>query len=210
MFKVKVFRNGEAGCDHLADLMYQLRHKVFYEQLKWDVSSVNGREIDEYDDADAAYCVVTDESEKVLFGTWRFRPSTEKNMLKDLFPQLLDGNPYPAADDVWEISRLAVDHDKFPTTTPGFGMVSLAIFAGTCEFMLQNNISRMLQATIPPVIQSVAKMGFDTYPMGEPQMMGRAFSIAMDFPLTQKNIQLIDQWSKKIESEVGLEVNYTK
>lgn len=208
MFKVTVFRHGDTRFGSLADKMYQLRHKVFFEQLKWDVKSVDGREVDCYDDAYTAYCVVTDPDEKLVYGSWRFRPTTQPNMLKDLFTELMDGEPVPCADDVWEISRLAVDHDLFPTTTPGFGMVSLAIFVGTCKFMQANGLTRMIQATIPPVINSVASMGFDTYPMGEPRMMGKAFSIAMDYPLTDNNIQLIAKWEEKIAAEVGLEVQY--
>ena len=51
---------------HRQDLddMYRLRHKVFYEELKWDVKSVNGMEKDEYDEKHAHYIIYKEQNEQ--------------------------------------------------------------------------------------------------------------------------------------------------
>ncbi|MDZ7811093.1 MAG: acyl-homoserine-lactone synthase [Arhodomonas sp.] len=77
------------------DGIYRFRHRVFHQRLGWEVSSARGREMDEYDDLDPVYIAYRRSAEEVI-GTFRLLPTTGPYMLRDVFPQLLRGEPFPA------------------------------------------------------------------------------------------------------------------
>ena len=108
MSEVSVLRrNPEAPEPDVLQEVYRLRDAVFRERLAWDVASQDGCERDRYDDFCPVYLIANDDDGRVE-GCWRLLPTTGPYMLRDVFPELLDGHPPPAAADVWEISRFAV------------------------------------------------------------------------------------------------------
>ena len=88
--------------------MFKLRDRVFRGRLGWDVTSVDGKEKDEYDDMNPVYMLSCNEKKQVE-GCWRILPTTGPYMLRDVFPELLRGERLPEDDNIWELSRLAVD-----------------------------------------------------------------------------------------------------
>src|SRR5688572_9071670 len=90
-----------------AEAMFRLRYRVFHERLGWDVRAHDGLEIDDYDDLASHYLLALDDG--AVVGGWRLRPTTRPYMLAEVFPQLLGGQAAPRRDDIWEISRFAVD-----------------------------------------------------------------------------------------------------
>jgi acyl homoserine lactone synthase len=60
-------------------------------------------EIDEFDACLPAYLLQTDDQGRIQ-GCVRLLPTTGPTMLRDTFPLLLDGQPAPACDTVWESS----------------------------------------------------------------------------------------------------------
>ena len=96
----------------ILDSMFRLRSAAFSDRLGWDVSSLRGREIDRFDDLDPTYMIARDRIRpQRALGCWRLLPTTGSYMLRDVFPELLDGNPVPRDPRVWEISRYAVTPD---------------------------------------------------------------------------------------------------
>lgn len=92
----------------ILDSMYQFRHKVFHNRLGWSVNTDNGKEIDDFDKLNPYY-VVDFNHQGSVDACWRILPTTGAYMLKDTFPQLLAGHAAPSADNIWELSRFAVD-----------------------------------------------------------------------------------------------------
>ncbi len=92
----------------LIDDMFRLRHAVFSERLKWTSLTPDGRERDIYDRLNPVYLICRDPGGEVI-GCWRLLPTVGPYMLKDIFAHLLHGAPAPEAEDVWEISRFAID-----------------------------------------------------------------------------------------------------
>ncbi len=90
------------------EAMYRLRYRVFKERLKWEVETRNGMERDGFDDLSPTYLLAYDAAENIV-GTWRLLPTTGPNMLRDVFPELLEGQPAPCDPAIWETSRFAVD-----------------------------------------------------------------------------------------------------
>ena len=64
-----------------------------------------GRERDAFDDVNPLYLVSVDPVTEEYWGSLRLLPSTGPNMLRDVFPQLLDGE-YIESATIWECSRI--------------------------------------------------------------------------------------------------------
>ena len=90
------------------EAVFRLRYRVFHERLGWQVSTHAEMEHDDFDELDPLYLLAYDQ-DGGLVGTWRMLPTVGPCMLRDVFPQLLDGGPAPAHPDIWEGSRFAVD-----------------------------------------------------------------------------------------------------
>ena len=91
--------------------IHKLRYNVFHKQLKWDVPVVNEQEIDEYDELNPVFVTAKDHSGE-LMGCLRILKTTNKYMLKDTFPQLLDNQAAPESKSILEISRFATQKSE--------------------------------------------------------------------------------------------------
>ena len=87
--------------------LMRFRAEMFYHRLGWDVTVRDGMEMDQYDDLNPVYVVARGVNDDIQ-SCARLLPTTGPYMLPDIFPQLLRGEPAPAAATVWEFSRLAV------------------------------------------------------------------------------------------------------
>src|ERR1700752_3797681 len=87
------------------DAMFRNRAVTFSERLGWDVTVKDGYERDSFDDANPLYLVSVDPDTEEYWGSLRLLPTTGPNMLRDVFPQLLDGD-YIESATIWECSRI--------------------------------------------------------------------------------------------------------
>jgi acyl homoserine lactone synthase len=89
-------------------LMFQQRYRVFRQRMGWNVPGGDGEERDSFDDHYPIYLLAQDDGCE-LVGSWRFLPTTGPYMLRDVFPQLLEGAKAPYHPQIWEGSRFAVE-----------------------------------------------------------------------------------------------------
>ena len=85
--------------------MFRNRAETFSERLGWEVVVKDGFERDCFDDANPLYLVSVDPDTEEYWGSLRLLPTTGPNMLRDVFPQLLDGG-YLESATIWESSRI--------------------------------------------------------------------------------------------------------
>lgn len=98
----------------LFDQMFRMRAAVFADRLGWDVTVVDGKEVDRFDDEDPLYLLCVDELTHDLKGAVRLLPTTGPNMLRDVFSVLVpDGSVESPL--IWESSRFAIN----PTLSSG-------------------------------------------------------------------------------------------
>jgi N-acyl-L-homoserine lactone synthetase len=136
---------------HLLDQMFRLRARVFAERLKWDVSVVDGKERDRFDDLAPVYLIHTDEEGKEVRGSLRLLPTTGPTVLADFFSDTMPDAALLSAPTIWECTRFCVDEDRLRhrdqivasrALISGLGSVALA--AGI-ESVLGNFDDRMLR-----------------------------------------------------------------
>jgi acyl homoserine lactone synthase len=87
------------------DAMFRNRAETFSARLGWEVVVQNGYERDIFDDANPLYLVSVDPDSEEYWGSLRLLPTTGPNMLRDVFPQLLD-EAYIESATIWESSRI--------------------------------------------------------------------------------------------------------
>jgi N-acyl-L-homoserine lactone synthetase len=96
--------------------MARYRHKVFIEKLDWQLAVEHDIELDQFDGPDTLYVIAFNDMGQVT-GVARLLPTTGSYLLKDVFPQLLEGVQTPCSDTIWELSRFAaVDFDAARTS----------------------------------------------------------------------------------------------
>lgn len=86
------------------DQLFRLRHEIFIKRRGWSLPSVNGWEIDQYDNDDAVYFLDVDD-EDVIRGSIRVTPSMKSSLLADYFPHLVENGAALRAPDIFECTR---------------------------------------------------------------------------------------------------------
>lgn len=157
------------------DGILKLRHDTFINRLHWDIPSTNGREQDAFDELSAHYIAVVDEEQEVC-GCWRALPTSDDYMLKSVFPELLQGEPAPICDDVWEISRFAVRKGQSEKEKGNFGNVTLDLVKSFHDFALRNNVKSYVTVTTVACERLLRQLGVNLRRMGE----GKSLQIGVE------------------------------
>lgn len=132
--------NAHLHWDALAS-MHQLRRTVFKERLGWDVTVVNGLELDQFDLPEAHYLVHYAPDGRVNACT-RLLPTTGPYLLADVFANLVDGD-MPRAHDIWESTRFCADQETAPANIAALlmaGMLEFGLFTGLRAFVSVSDI----------------------------------------------------------------------
>ena len=169
----------------ILDSMFRLRSAAFSERLGWDVTSLSGRETDRFDDLGPTYMIARDRLRPHhALGCWRLLPTTGAYMLRDVFPELLDGNPMPRDPRVWEISRYAVAPEA-GAMRPGFGFgdISVALWRRLFSFSQEAGIDAYVAVTTVSVERLVARLGLTIQRFGPARRIGSALSVAFRLPM---------------------------
>ena len=88
--------------------MFEARKRVFVDLLKWDVPVLGGAwELDQFDDSDATYLVLTGHDSGHLASA-RLLRTTQPHILGFLFADLVDGE-VPCGPRICEITRFCLD-----------------------------------------------------------------------------------------------------
>lgn len=160
---------------HYAEPMFRLRCRVFAGRLGWDVKVQDGQEIDEFDDADSRYLLITDHDDVV--GGWRLRPTTRPYMLERVFPQLLNGQPAPRHPRIWEVSRFAIETSDAPQARFGLNLAARELLSATAQFALDQGIDRYVMVASAGAERLYRNAGLVVHRFGPPQRIGRVLSV---------------------------------
>lgn len=187
--------------DQLSDAdrvgMFRLRYDTFFTRLGWDVQTHDGMETDEFDRVDRVHYIVAKSGGPGLDACWRLLPTLGPNMLRDVFPELLHGLPAPAAGDVWELSRFAIDShrtsgaDNAGNHQIGFGELSVALMAEAARFAQANGIARYVTVTTAAIERMMKGLGLHIHRLGPPVRIGSVLTVACFIEVDEVTLQAI-------------------
>jgi len=188
---IEVLSSNIRGCFLSADLldsMFRLRSAVFCDRLGWKLDNVSGRERDWLDDLNPTYMVARERTRPTrALGCWRLLPTTGPYMLRDVFPEMLDGKPAPSDARVWEISRLAVSPETHAPGSPfGFGAIPIAMLRRLFAFSREIGIDAFVTVTSVAVERMVNKLGLTFERLGAARRFGGVANVAFHLPMDEQ------------------------
>jgi N-acyl-L-homoserine lactone synthetase len=158
--------------------MHRLRYRVFKQRLEWDVQVSGDMEVDEFDVLRPVHLLQRSTDGRIQ-GCVRLLPSTGPIMLRDTFPILLDGQPVPRSDQVWESSRFAVDASPdAPKGAGGLAAATCELFAGMIEFGLSIRLTEIVTVTDTRIERILRRAGWPLRPIGKPRPLGNTMAVA--------------------------------
>lgn len=155
--------------------MHTLRAKVFRGRLGWEVPVLSGMEIDGYDALEPRYMLMRDG--ETLRGCWRLLPTEGPYMLKDSFPQLLDGQDAPSDPQIWELSRFAIETEG--AGSYGFSEMTMESIEAIIRHAHERGLSRYVTVTTTAIERMLRRAGVVTNRIGAPQAVGIETAVAL-------------------------------
>ena len=155
--------------------MHTLRAKVFRGRLGWEVPALSGMEIDGYDALEPRYMLMRDGD--TLRGCWRLLPTEGPYMLKDSFPQLLDGQEPPSDPHIWELSRFALETEG--AGSYGFSEMTRESSEAIIGHAHERGLSRYVTVTTTAIERMLRRAGVVTTRIGAPQAVGIETAVAL-------------------------------
>ncbi len=159
------------------DAMFRNRAETFSGRLGWQVVVKDGYERDSFDDANPLYLVSVDPETEEYWGSLRLLPTTGPNMLRDVFPQLLDGDFIESAT-IWESSRIcAIAAPGQPERSKsGVNRVLSELILGIGEVAVVAGLTQIVSVFDARIFRILRAAGCNPQIIGAPQRIGDAMS----------------------------------
>lgn len=167
--------------------VYRLRHETFIERMGWNIPSHNGMERDSFDELNPFHIAVANERDGII-GCWRALPTTGDYMLRSVFPELLQGEHAPEAEDVWEISRFAVRKNNAGPVKGYSGEATTRIIGSLYQFAKAHGVNHYLAVTTVGFERILRNLGLTLSRLGEGNAMqiGVERSVAIRVEVNEK------------------------
>lgn len=175
---------------YIVNEMHKMRAQVFRDRLMWDVSVVNGLEHDEFDEENPLYLVSLDETSGIVQGSLRLLPTTGPNMLRDVFPILLDEENVVESANIWEVSRFAIaPHAELPAAGRKLSYVTGELLAGIVEVGLTSGLSEVVAVFDARMIRIFRRGGYPPEIIGGPKKIGVCSTYAGLFEISERKLE---------------------
>jgi acyl homoserine lactone synthase len=168
--------------------MFAFRHQVFFNRLKWDVDARDDMEFDLFDTMNPVYMLARRPGGNIE-GCWRLMPTTDAYMLKDTFPQLLQGEAAPCDPRIWELSRFAVDagSEEGAVQAP-LSCVTMDMIRRLYEFAREHQVAQFVTVTSVALERLLKRTGLPIRRLGNgrAQKVGRVLTVACWVDINQQ------------------------
>lgn len=143
--------------------MFAARKAVFVDLLGWRLPVLDGQfELDQFDDANARYLIVTDRDHGHLASA-RLLSTIRPHILDSLFPALCAG-PVPRGPDTFEITRFCLDRTL---SAAGRRDARNRLVTALVEHALVNGIRTYTGVADSSWLAQILKFGWDAAPLGQ-------------------------------------------
>lgn len=164
------------------DAMFRNRAETFSDRLGWEVVVKDGYERDAFDDANPLYLVSVDPDTEEYWGSLRLLPTTGPNMLRDVFPQLLDSG-YIESATIWESSRICAAGvaGRLERNRNGINTVLSELILGIGEVAVAAGLTQIVSVFDARIFRVLKAAGCNPQIIGTPRRIGAVMSYAALF-----------------------------
>jgi acyl-homoserine lactone synthase len=183
---IQVFRGSPPlGASAVFDAMLCDRKRVFVDLLKWDVPVVKGCfEIDQFDGEHAIYLIAADDAGN-HHGSIRLLPTDGDHILGSVFEWLCEGD-VPRSPHILEISRGCLSPRLRASERL---VVRNALTTAAVEYALLHDIHGFTCIADSGWLSQVLSLGWDCWPLGLPQKVGRVMTGALRIDIDTHTLQ---------------------
>ncbi|MBX9863582.1 MAG: hypothetical protein K2Y42_12620 [Hyphomicrobium sp.] len=187
--KVQLISGHEAGNHpHLIDEMFKLRARVFKDRLDWEVTVVDGRERDQFDDLNPLYALAIDDLNRVV-ATFRLLQTTGPHMLADVFRGLMPEGIPIRSPLIWESTRFAVDTSLARDRGPrGLAEVTGLMLTTLLETGFNSGLTHILTVLDVRMEKIVRRAGCPVDRLTEPRDFGGVPSLAILMECSEETV----------------------
>jgi len=182
--------------EDLLDDSFMVRDRIFNGRLGWNLPTIAGREIDQYD-TDDSYYLICYEHHIGVYGGCRLLPTTSSYMLENTFRQI-DCGPLPKSNEVWESSRFFIDTDIFDgDDTTVIKKATCELVVGMLEFGFYKNLSNIITLTDIRIERIFRMIGCPLERLSQPVEIGNTMTIAA-------NINIRPDYLINVQKKAGI------
>ncbi len=173
------------------DQMFRMRHAFYIEDHGWaDLTAIDGKEIDEFDDDHAVYLMSLDPFGDVAASV-RLNPTTQPTLLKK-FAAWSD-EPLPELDSVWDISRWIAAPQHRRSTNPRWpSNHQRELMVGILEFCLARGLTHLTMLSEFRLAERIDAYGWPLRRLGAPREYegGKGIAVAAEIEVGQHVLAL--------------------
>jgi N-acyl-L-homoserine lactone synthetase len=161
------------------DAMFRNRAETFSGRLGWEVVVKDGYERDIFDGANPLYLVSVDPDTEQYWGSLRLLPTIGPNMLRDVFPRLLDGE-YIESATIWESSRICTAPviGQPERNRSGVNYVLSELILGIGEVAVAAGLTQIVSVFDARIYRVLRAAGCNPQIIGTPQRIGGVMTYA--------------------------------
>ncbi|MBO0902577.1 acyl-homoserine-lactone synthase [Jiella sonneratiae] len=158
-----------ANMPRFADVMedvWSFRHRHFVDRFGWRaLTKPDGREIDQFDTDGAVHLPLVLDGK--VTGYTRLLRTDRPHLLSDVYPELMDGAPWPRGDDILEWTRCVAEPG---VTNPEGVSANFLVFAGVAEAFVALGLRGVIVQTHPKLVTRLLETGWQVRPLNVPRI----------------------------------------
>jgi len=166
--------NTNAIRNELYEQLMSYRYEVFVARLGWELKTEIGWEADEFDHRDTQYVIAQDELGRIT-GCARLLPTSKPYLLEKIFPELMQDQPLPKSNAVWELSRFTSlnPHETQAQTPNQFSSETAIELLRECiQVAWQHGARHMITVSPLAIERLLRRAGFTSQRAAPPKVIG--------------------------------------
>lgn len=177
----------ERRTDPRFDAMFHDRKRVFIDKLGWELSAIDGREVDEFDTDAATYLLALEPGTQRHMASVRLLPTTRSHLMDTVFAHLCE-DAIPRGPRVFEMSRLCSNPDLAPDVG---ALARLRLLLSLIEYAVENDIDELTAVCEIKFLSKLLAVGWDCRPLGAPQMVAGALTGALSIRVRADTLAIL-------------------
>ncbi|HEY4318631.1 MAG TPA: acyl-homoserine-lactone synthase [Herbaspirillum sp.] len=158
---------------HIYPQLLRYRHRIFVDELGWDIPSRDGMEFDQFDRDDTVHVAAHDGAGEI--GAYsRLLPTVKPYLLSEVFPQLMDGQCLPRSEDTWELSRFTAQDSRDGQVSRHFVFSPMAVelLHYSVSTAARHGARNLIFVGSPGMATLMSRADFDVKRIGRPRIIG--------------------------------------